>query len=554
MKECSSMNRNRVASFAATALVVLSACSGGSMPHASGGLPPVPGNPPTHRGTHARLLVKVLPQKHRKKMRVRGHYVSPATASLTYTVSPPLAGGASYGEIDINTSNPDCQTTGVIGYLTCSLDIDGIVPGTPYVFGLTTWDAAGGNGNKLSANDTVPFTATAGAANVVQATLGGIATSFAVVPMTSARMTGSSARFTVYGNDPVKFGVVGVDADDNFIIGPGAPQPSVSASGGAPMAVATVGPNAPNEWTLTSTYAPADPSVPSSASLAISATPVPGSGAATINATVPIELYQPWIYLMDGGTYTVRAYDEDGNTIPQFAPIQLPLEGNAPAIAFGNHRIYAYGGAYTGASNYLAAYPPAGGPAITTVTSTTIPALANANVPGQLMYDPSNGQLYTQDDSDGLIMSFDGALTENISSISNGSSGMGMAYVPSRQQVIADVSGQLMNTCDEGLSACPNIQVFYLGYGVAYDPNQDQIGVCSVYGNFQLRGYSGANLGMFGPDNGCDAVTFDRGTAHWYIGITGAPYVSVFAENGTQLAAGAFSGITGMVHSIVSVP
>ena len=494
---------------------------------------------------HARLLINVPPQRHRKKIRLHGHYISPATASVTYTVSPPLAGGASSGEIDISTSNPNCQTTGVVGYLSCSIEIDGVVPGTPYTFGFVTWDGAGGNGNQLSANDTVPFTATAGASNVVQATLGGIATSFAVVSMTAPRMRGSSSLYSVYGNDPVKFTVAAIDADDNFIIGPGAPQPSVSASGGAPMVVATIGPNSPNEWSLTSSYAAPDPSVPIKASLAISATPVPGSGGATLNANVPVDLYQPWVYLVDGSTYKVLAFDEDGNAIPpaQFTPIQLQLEGNQPAIAFGNHHIYAWGGAYTGASNYLGMYPAAGGSG-RVVSSTTIPAIANASIPSQLLYDPSNGQLYTQDAGDGIIMSFDGALTQNLSSISQGTSGFGLTYVPRTQQVLADFNSQLMQVCDEGLAACNNLQGTYFGYGFGYDPNNDTIGVCSIYGNFQLRTYAGAILGMFGSDSpGCYSVAFDRNNARWYNGLTGAPYVGAFGESGTKVTpAGSFSG------------
>ncbi|HTA38908.1 MAG TPA: hypothetical protein VK760_07525, partial [Candidatus Acidoferrales bacterium] len=128
-------------------VLLASGCSGGT--HGSA-LPNAAPGGPSQRTTYARLLIKVPPQKHHKKIRVRGHYISPATASLTYTVTPALAGGSTGGEIDINTGNPACATTGVVGYLSCSIDIAGIVPSTPYTFSFTTYDAAGGTGNVLS--------------------------------------------------------------------------------------------------------------------------------------------------------------------------------------------------------------------------------------------------------------------------------------------------------------------------------------------------------------------------------------------------------------------
>jgi hypothetical protein len=54
---------------------------------------------------------------------MHGHYVSPATASLSYMVSLALGTGLSSGESDISSTNPNCTATGIIGYLSCSIDI-----------------------------------------------------------------------------------------------------------------------------------------------------------------------------------------------------------------------------------------------------------------------------------------------------------------------------------------------------------------------------------------------------------------------------------------------
>ena len=149
--------------------------------------------------------------------------------------------------------------------------------------------------------------------NILSATLGGVASSLVVSPNTPYRITGSSAALTVYGNRTVKFTVTPVDAQDNFIIGPGAPQPSASLAPGANATFSAVGASSPNEWTLTSTYEPSDPAIASTTTLNVSATPVPGSGASTVSASIPVKLYQPWIYVTDFSGGKVGAYDEDGN-------------------------------------------------------------------------------------------------------------------------------------------------------------------------------------------------------------------------------------------------
>jgi hypothetical protein len=547
------VNRSILTAATVATFASLQACGGTSSAGGRGGLPPVESNPPSHRGVHARLLINVPPQKHRRKIRVHGRYISPATASLTYSVSPALAGGATNGEIDINTSNPDCQTTGVVGYLACSLDIDGVVPGTPYTFGFTTWDAPGGSGNELSANDDVPFTAEAGQSNVLQATLGGVAASFALTPMSAQRMTGSSTGYSVYGNGAVKFSVAAIDADDNFIIGPGAPAPAVSPSAGAPMTVASAGPNSPNEWTLTSTFAASDPSIPSNVTLAVSATPVPGSGGSTVNATIPVALYQPWVYVVD--TFgVVRAYDENGAVIAGFSTITLP--GNA-AVAFGNHHLYVWG-SDSGAdqsANYLAEYPPTGGAALYTATPSTIPAIGVANHPNQIAYDPGNDALYTGDGNDGDILSFNGGLTQNLASINNGSFSDGIDDI-GNGQIAAAFNANAVRTCDEGLVACPTLKSGSYNFGMGFDPYTSQLGICTATTGVQLIGLTGVNGIKIASPN-CDAVAFDTHNKQWYVAPTssGGVYVVAFDESGNAVPlTGGFGGLTYYPQSIAIAP
>jgi hypothetical protein len=551
------MNHLRLAVLVGSAFFAFAACAGSSTGMNQSAV--LPGSGPSHRATHAHLRIKVPPQKHHRKIRVRGHYISPATASLTYAVTPALSSESTGGEIDISTSNPNCHTTGVAGYLTCTIDIAGTVPGTPYTFSFITWDAAGGTGNQLSANDGVPFTANAGQNNELQATLGGIASSFAIAPMPGPRMSGSNALYDVYGSDPVKFSVVAMDADDNFILGPGAPQPSVVLAGGAPAAIASVGPNSPNEWALTSTYSASDPTVPSNTSLTVSATPVPGSGGSTVNATIPIALYQPWIYIVDG-VGVVRAYDENGNTIAAFTPFTLPhgATGGQQAIAFGNHRIYAYGADnFEQPQNYyVAAFPPQGGPAIVSADETTIPVIGEDGEPGPVVFDSANGEVYAMTQDPTVILAFDGNLTANLASNDLGSAAGGLAYIASTQQIGYSLDGTHNGSCDEALVSCSTLSTSAdsRGGALGFDAIGNFFGTCSNAGGVQLMDLNGVLGARFGSDI-CSSLAFDPYSARWYSNVSGQTSINAYTESGSLVpSSGGFPGMTSSSQSMAVAP
>jgi hypothetical protein len=489
------------------------ACSGGTR---TASLPPVGGSVgPTHRTTLARLVIHVPSRKHAKKVRLKnGHYISPATASLTWSVSPALAGGANSGEMDINTSNPDCSVTGVVGYLQCSLDITGVVPSVAYTFSFTTWDAAGGTGNMLSANDSVPFTATPGQTNLLSATLGGVASSLLVTPVTPYRITSSQSGLTVYGNDAVKFTVTPLDAQDNFIIGPGAPEPSASLAPGTNATLVAVGSTSPNEWALTSTYEPSDPGIPSTTTLNVTSTPVPGSGGSTLTSSTPVKLYQPWIYVSDAEYGTIRAFDEDGNVkspaggfpglsapggmaydpdngflyisdlngavvtaYDRAGNVQIATFAVAPHFVIGmafdshNHWIYVAQGGSTG---QIAAYDEHGNAQSTPGGFTPVP---NVNGSGfrQMAFDPVNRQLYAAQNFANVISVYDetGAAVTTSGGFPNlpGAATSCSAYDPLREWIwtcdgsnVAAYDGDGNSELpSSGLSASP-------GTAAAFDP------------------------------------------------------------------------------------
>jgi hypothetical protein len=89
--------------------------------------PTAAGSIPSKNSALVKLSIKVPPQKGHARKRGR-HYVSPATASLTYSGAPGV-GSPVYG---------------VVGYLTCTISIPSLVPDTAYTVSLPTWDATGG--------------------------------------------------------------------------------------------------------------------------------------------------------------------------------------------------------------------------------------------------------------------------------------------------------------------------------------------------------------------------------------------------------------------------
>jgi hypothetical protein len=353
----------------------LAACS-------QGGGPVVPGTPGAapqrDRSVHAKLVIKV-PRERKRHHHPR--YVSPATASLAFSID-----GAAQTPVIVATSNPNCSVAGQT-YLQCSIPFT-VAPGA-HTFAFTAQDS---NGAPLSANTNYPFTVKAGVANILAVTLGGVAASLAVLPANTLAVSGSQyGGFRVVGNAPQKFDIVPMDIDGNIIVGPGAPQPVVAATP-ASMTVIAAPPSAPNTWTLTSTYTTApDPTVALASKLSISATPVPNSGGSTITASIPLALYQPWIYVEDSTSNEVLAYDEQGNA----KPLPKPIAGlNEPiGLLYDPHNglVYVASNGFNACrTSCITAYQPDGTPY---AFSAATPFGSSAG-PGGLAFDPLTNEIY----------------------------------------------------------------------------------------------------------------------------------------------------------------
>jgi virginiamycin B lyase len=259
------MNAQRIRSTAAFLLIgALGACSGAgspSLPNSPAASSMAPGHGSKHK-VKAKIRITIPKRKHHRRAKVHGHYVSAATQSIAIAITP-SSGPVTNANADLTPdTNPNC-VLGAGGALMCSISLT-LDPGS-YTASFTTYDGLLQNpgdpdsfptGNPLSANQNVPLNIVAGQANLVGVALDGVPTGVAFVPAANSTLNGdagsgfTAAKCGPVNGDAEKVGVYGVDADGNYILGPGAPVPALDSQSGS-LTVATPGPLSPNTFTLT---------------------------------------------------------------------------------------------------------------------------------------------------------------------------------------------------------------------------------------------------------------------------------------------------------------
>lgn len=275
------MNGMRSKRFIATALVLgacLTGCAGGThavLPAQSGGR--------AGAAQHATITIMVPKATGRK-----AQYISPATQSIAISVYDSTHTTLqTTANQNITTGAPGCTTPTPISPLTCAISIS-LAPGS-YAFDFTTYDGllSGGNptGNQLSANVNVPYTIVAGAANNIAVSLGGIPVSAILAPSATSVLSGNDTSGYSWGSTcptgAQSVSVFGVDADGNYILGPGAPSVALSSANAAGVLVSAAGSNAPNAFDVTCL------AMAGTVDLVASATPASGTGTSAISSTIP---------------------------------------------------------------------------------------------------------------------------------------------------------------------------------------------------------------------------------------------------------------------------
>jgi virginiamycin B lyase len=233
--------------------------------------------PPTSPIAHGKLTATVKIVVPKRKGRRRAHYVSPATQSLTITVTPAAGGASKVVGVGLTASNPNCQAG--IG-MTCTVTIP-LAQGS-YTAAIATYDGAldsGGNptGTELSAAANIPLAVKANKANEFGVTLDGIPANVVVVPAAGSPITGDMNFGFKLSKCTTTAGVAvyASDADGNFIVGPGAPAVALTSANPAVLAIPAPSSSAPNVFQLTLAQIPSALST-----IDLTATATPGGGVA----------------------------------------------------------------------------------------------------------------------------------------------------------------------------------------------------------------------------------------------------------------------------------
>jgi sugar lactone lactonase YvrE len=268
------------ASAVALLFTIMTACGG----RGSATLPPSPaptaGAPASAQRATATVTITVpKPSSSTRKPA----YVSPATQSVAISFTPSGGGAAQTFNQNLTAGSPGC-TASLVSPLICTIALS-ILPGT-YTASFTTYDGVlNGSGvpqgNILSQNQNFSTTIVAAQANTINATLQGVASSVTITALGGTATQTASNTFTIDKCFATQqFSVLGLDADGNVIVGPGAPAVSLTTS----SALYTIAPPTtanPNTFTLTRTGLPVG-----GTSANAGATLTPGTGGPAASTTM----------------------------------------------------------------------------------------------------------------------------------------------------------------------------------------------------------------------------------------------------------------------------
>lgn len=209
-------------------LTYLAACSGAPVSTS-----PIPyGNVSDAKKTGSAYFVIIVP--HKPASRVRSHFVSPATQSISMVVSTLSGKVFLTKKADLTPKSRGCAS--VSAGTKCT--IDGIsLPVGSYEAAVTAYSRVKERGKILSVRSRVPFTLKAGAARKIGFTMDGVPASLEVVPASSSVNGSVTKGFTIGAGgiwgQAQTFLVSPLDADGDAIVGAGSPTISVTTSNSA---------------------------------------------------------------------------------------------------------------------------------------------------------------------------------------------------------------------------------------------------------------------------------------------------------------------------------
>lgn len=274
----------------AIAVALLTACA--SRTQSGAFLPPSTGNASaTLRGESGALVVRVTIAR----SAVRGlhpEYVSPATKGMTVDISGPTSVKKTVG-LTLNATG--CKSSLMTVQCTLAIPLTAC-PSTKkcYVATVATYDGYKNgkipkHAHKLSADQNFAFAITTGK-TLIPLTLFGIPRSLVFVPSATSLLTGSMKGGFIEPKcraSKQTVGIFGVDADGNYIVGPGAPRVKLTSSNAAQFRVVK-SPTSPNDFVLVPPASPAYPFGNRAVAMTTTATPASQSGGSRITSKVMV--------------------------------------------------------------------------------------------------------------------------------------------------------------------------------------------------------------------------------------------------------------------------
>jgi sugar lactone lactonase YvrE len=300
----------------------LTACSSAGSPPLETPSAPLVTNAVRNDGGEGRLVLRIRVPRKKKTRRLRPHYISPATQAITISITGPT---------EIKKTAALTPNASGCSHGSCTVTIPGLKPcpsaANCYAATIETYDVVTGcptacaippTAHRLSGNQSVAFRIAKARDNLIYITLDGVPASVVLVPAADATLSGNMASGFTLGkcNSPAQqVSVFALDADGNYILGVGAPTPSLLSNDAADLAVtATPPPASPNRFTLTPPLKAAANKV---VQLTIGATPPAGSGGTPVTTHVNVTFGDLCgLYVSDAGNNAAKEILPVGGIIP----------------------------------------------------------------------------------------------------------------------------------------------------------------------------------------------------------------------------------------------
>ena len=534
------------------ALALLAGCGAQNaalLPHA--------GSVPIGASAQARLTITIPHATSSRSAQRRPQYISPATQALAVTITGPTA--LSEG-INLTTGNSNC-TVNLYSNLVCTVNLAlAPCPGNTacYTGTFTTYDQAYTNANggsctplssctqpagtkALSQAQSVSFLVAAGAANNLPITLGGVPAAVAVLSSAGTISGNALTGFVLPTTQSGKMSVLGVDADGNYILGPGAPTVGLTTSDATQFTVTPIGTSAPNLFTIANAS-----SNPAGALLTATVTPTAASGASPLTAAADIFSGSATLYVANSNN-TVTAYASQGT--------QQTLTGTFPNLngPYGIAYDPANGWLYV-ANNYnntVTAYNAQG-------AQQTLPggSFPNLNGPVGIAYDPANGWLYVANYRNNTVTGYNaqGAQQTLTGTFPHLGGPYSIAYDPANGWFYVVNNGNNTVTAYDAQGTQQTLVGSFpsLGgpYSIAYDPANGWLYVANN-GSDTVTAYNGQGTqqGLTGGWSGLNSpysIAYDPANGWLYVANYGNNTVTAYdAQGAQQTLTGSFPNLNG---------